>query len=66
LALEDFTYEEVEGAYRATFIDPGRKAVFTTAVGLGDDYQVRRCSAKEYYDKTGSIKYSIKLQMLKD
>ncbi|KAG2191846.1 hypothetical protein INT46_010558 [Mucor plumbeus] len=66
LTLEDFTYEEVEGVYRPVFIDPGRKAVFTAAVGLGDDHQVRRCSTKEYYDLTGSTKYSIKLQRLKD
>jgi len=66
LTLEDFTYEEVEGVYRPAFIDPGRKAVFTAAVGLGDDHQVRRCSTKEYYDLTGSTKYSIKLQRLKD
>ncbi|KAG2202838.1 hypothetical protein INT46_000497 [Mucor plumbeus] len=65
LTLEDFTYEEVEGVYRPVFIGPGQKAVFTAAVGLGDDHQVRRCSTKEYYDLTGSTKYSIKLQRLK-
>lgn len=66
ILLEDFTYDEVESVYRPAFIDPGRKAVFTAAVGLGDDHQVRRCSTKEYYDLTGSTKYAIKLQNLKN
>lgn len=66
LRLDDFSYDEVESVYRPAFIDPGRKSVFTAAVGLGDNHQVRRCSTKEYYDLTGSTKYAIKLQKLKN
>ncbi|KAI8967915.1 hypothetical protein BDF20DRAFT_880218, partial [Mycotypha africana] len=45
LTLEDFDYAEIESGYRPCFIDPGRKDVFTAAIGLDDEkHQVRRCS----------------------
>lgn len=66
LALEDLMSEGVESIHRPAFIDTRQKAVFTAAVGLGDDHQVRRCITKEYYDLTGPTKYSIRLQRLKD
>ena len=40
--------------------------MFTTAVGLGDDHQIPEFCTKEYYDLTGTTKYSISLQRLKD
>ncbi|GAA5814925.1 hypothetical protein MFLAVUS_008428 [Mucor flavus] len=52
LALKDFKYEEVERMYHPIFIDSGRKAV--------------RRSTKEYYNLTGSTKYSSRLQRLKN
>ncbi|KAI8971593.1 hypothetical protein BDF20DRAFT_885223, partial [Mycotypha africana] len=33
LTLEDFSYEEITANYRPTFVDPGRKTVFTAAIG---------------------------------
>ncbi|GAA5808947.1 hypothetical protein MFLAVUS_002347 [Mucor flavus] len=67
LALKDFEYEEVERMYHPIFIDPGRKAVYTAAIGLDTmDHQIRRCSTKEYYNLTGSTKYLSRLQRLKN
>lgn len=66
LALQDFQYQEVMDLYRPTFIDPGRKSVFTAVVGLGDKHQVRKCSTAEYYHLTGSTQYQKKLQRRKD
>jgi len=67
LVLEDFEYEEVERIYQPVFIDPGRKAVYTAAIGLDtSNHQIRQCSTKEYYNLTGSTKYSSRLQKLKD
>ncbi|KAI8977188.1 hypothetical protein BDF20DRAFT_941593, partial [Mycotypha africana] len=34
LALEEFSYDEVEDDYRPAFIDPGRRSIFTAAIGL--------------------------------
>ncbi|KAI8982385.1 hypothetical protein BDF20DRAFT_866649 [Mycotypha africana] len=48
LTLEDFDLAEIEAVYRPCFIDPGRKDVFTVAIGLDDEkHQVRRCSTKD-------------------
>jgi hypothetical protein len=67
LVLEDFEYEEIERIYQPVFIDPGRKAVYTAAIGLDtSNRQIRQCSTKEYYNLTGSTKYSSRLQKLKD
>ncbi|KAG2203207.1 hypothetical protein INT46_008991 [Mucor plumbeus] len=67
LVLEDFEYEEVERIYQPVFIDPGRKAVYTAVIGLDtSNHQIRQCSTKEYYNITGSTKYSSRLQKLKD
>ncbi|KAG2202343.1 hypothetical protein INT46_004668 [Mucor plumbeus] len=67
LVLEDFEYEEVERIYQPVFIDPGRKAVYTAAIGLDtSNHQIRQYSIKEYYNLTGSTKYSSRSQKLKD
>ncbi|KAK4510683.1 dTDP-fucopyranose mutase [Mucor velutinosus] len=67
LGIKDFTIEEVTQLYRPSFLDPGRKTVFTAAIGLDPDvHQVRRCTTKEYYHLTGSTVYAKKLQQEKD
>ncbi|ORE08370.1 hypothetical protein BCV72DRAFT_323947, partial [Rhizopus microsporus var. microsporus] len=66
LELEDFGLEEVKQAYQPMFLDPGRKSVFTAAIGLDTtNHQIRRCSTAEYYHRTGSTKYIKKLERLK-
>ncbi|KAL0076474.1 hypothetical protein F4703DRAFT_1883669 [Phycomyces blakesleeanus] len=53
--------------YRPSFLDPGRKTVFTAAVGLDpNEHQLRHCTTKEYYHLTGSTLYARKLQQEKD
>ncbi|KAI8970065.1 hypothetical protein BDF20DRAFT_889110, partial [Mycotypha africana] len=53
LTLENFSYEETTANYRPTFVDPGRKTVFTAAIGLETNrHEIRRCSTKEYYHMT--------------
>ncbi|KAI8969915.1 hypothetical protein BDF20DRAFT_826467, partial [Mycotypha africana] len=55
LKLEDFLYEEITANYRPAVVDPGRKTVFTAAIGLETErHEIRRCSTKEYYHMTGS------------
>jgi hypothetical protein len=55
LVLEDFEYEEVKRIHQPVFIDPGRKAVYTAAIGLDTrNHQIRQCSTKEYYNLIGS------------
>jgi hypothetical protein len=67
LSIKDFTVEEVTKLYRPSFLDPGRKTVFTAAIGLDpDENQIRRCTTKEYYHLTGSTVYAKKLQQEKD
>ena len=66
LTLDDFDYQEVEASYCPIFIDPGRKSVFTAAIGLKDAQQIRRCTIKEYYHLTGSTVYQKKLKKLKE
>jgi hypothetical protein len=67
LCLEDFTLEEVKQSYRTSFLDPGRKSVYTAVTGLNSqEHCVRRCSTKEYYHLTGSTVFSIELQKTKD
>lgn len=66
LALEDFEYEEIEKIYRPCFLDPGRKSVYTAAIGLNfKQHQLRRCTTKEYYHFTGSTSYLAKLEKKK-
>ncbi|KAI9473845.1 MAG: hypothetical protein EXX96DRAFT_320843 [Benjaminiella poitrasii] len=65
LLLDDFDLEEINADYLPIAIDPGRKSVFTAVTG-SDSREVKRCSIKEYYHLTGSIKYSVKLQRLED
>ncbi|KAI8981660.1 hypothetical protein BDF20DRAFT_818144, partial [Mycotypha africana] len=66
LTLEDFDYAEVESGYRPCFIDPGRRDVFTAAIGIDvTKHQVRSCSTKEYYHMTGSTRYSARLEKKK-
>ncbi|PHZ12739.1 uncharacterized protein RHIMIDRAFT_292050 [Rhizopus microsporus ATCC 52813] len=66
LELEDFGLEEVKQACQPMFLDPGRKSVFTAAIGLDTtNHQIRRCSTAEYYHRTGSTKYIKKLERLK-
>ncbi|KAI9267253.1 hypothetical protein EDC94DRAFT_602741, partial [Helicostylum pulchrum] len=49
------------------FLDPGRKSVYTAAVGLDlNEHQVRRCSTKKYYHLTGSTAYAVKQLKKKD
>ncbi|KAK4510235.1 protein transport protein S31 [Mucor velutinosus] len=53
--------------YRPSFLDPGRKTVFTAAIGLDPVvHQVRRCTTKEYYHLTGSTVHAKKFQQEKD
>ncbi|CEG73157.1 hypothetical protein RMATCC62417_08590 [Rhizopus microsporus] len=66
LELEDFDLEEVQQTYLPMFLDPGRKSVFTAAVGFDKaKHQIRRCSTAEYYHMTGSTKYMKKLEKTK-
>ncbi|ORE01021.1 hypothetical protein BCV72DRAFT_177730, partial [Rhizopus microsporus var. microsporus] len=66
LKLEDFGLEEAKQAYQPMFLDPGRKSVFTAAIGLDTaNHQIRRCSTAEYYHRTGSTKYIKKLERFK-
>ncbi|KAI8973180.1 hypothetical protein BDF20DRAFT_945378 [Mycotypha africana] len=66
LPLEDFSYNEVQDNYRPAFLDPGRRSVFTAAIGLDHNkHQVRSCFTKEYYHMTGSTRYAAKLEKKK-
>ncbi|KAI8968897.1 hypothetical protein BDF20DRAFT_916332 [Mycotypha africana] len=66
LTLEDFSYEEITANYRSAFVDPGRKAVFTAAIGLETErHEIRRCSTKEYYHMTGSTRINTELERKK-
>lgn len=65
-ALKDFNYEEIRNQYQPTFLDPGRKSLFTAVVGLEPAKQIRRASTKEYYHLTGSTVYSKKLESKKE
>ncbi|KAI8975064.1 hypothetical protein BDF20DRAFT_584843 [Mycotypha africana] len=61
LTLEDFSYDKVQDNYRPAFLDPGRRSVFTAAIGLDrNKHQVRSCSTKEYYHMTRSTRYAAK------
>ncbi|KAI8991496.1 hypothetical protein BDF20DRAFT_799237, partial [Mycotypha africana] len=52
--------------YRPCFIDPGRRDVFTAAIGIDvTKHQVRSCSTEEYYHMTGSTRYSARLEQKK-
>ncbi|ORE07450.1 hypothetical protein BCV72DRAFT_255864 [Rhizopus microsporus var. microsporus] len=67
LGVGDFSIEEVIQLYRTIFLGPGRKAVYTVAMGLdGGQHEIRRCITKEYYHLTGSTVYAKKLQQAKD
>lgn len=62
LSVSDFSIDEVTEMYRPSFIDPGRKTVFTAAMGLDlNHHEIRRCNTKEYYHLTGSTVYTKKL-----
>ncbi|PHZ15289.1 uncharacterized protein RHIMIDRAFT_271994, partial [Rhizopus microsporus ATCC 52813] len=66
LELEDFDLEEVNRNYQPMFLNPGRKSVFTAAIGLDKTkHQIRCCSTAEYYHMTGSTKHLKKLEKLK-
>ena len=66
LAPEDFDLKEVKQTYQPMFLGPGRKSVFTAAIGLDTtNHQIRRCSTAKYYHMTGSTKYIKKLEKLK-
>ncbi|KAI8967152.1 hypothetical protein BDF20DRAFT_902006, partial [Mycotypha africana] len=58
LTLDDFSLDEVDNTYLPITLDPRRKSVFTAAVGLEYNRQVRRCTKSEYYHMTGSTQYS--------
>jgi hypothetical protein len=67
LGVDDFSIEEVTQLYRTSFLDPGRKTVYTAAMGLDENqHEIRRCTTKEYYHLTGSTVYAKKLQQEKD
>ncbi|KAI8967584.1 hypothetical protein BDF20DRAFT_927974, partial [Mycotypha africana] len=66
LTLENFSYEEITANYRPAFVDPGRKTVFTAAIGLETErHEIRRCSTKEYYHMTGSTRINTELERKK-
>jgi len=66
LQLSDFNYQEVEQRYHPTFIDPGRKSVFTAARGLDiQNHTLMRCTIKEYYHYTRSTKLMAKQTKMK-
>ncbi|GAA5803769.1 hypothetical protein HPULCUR_009253 [Helicostylum pulchrum] len=55
LALEDFSRTEVEENFLPYTIDPGRKNIYTAAIGHNSkEHQVRRCSDLERRCYTGS------------
>ncbi|CEG80148.1 hypothetical protein RMATCC62417_14522 [Rhizopus microsporus] len=59
LGVDDFSIEEVTQLYRTSFLDPGRKTVYTAAMGLDENQrEIRRCTTKEYYHLTGSTVYA--------
>ncbi|KAI9487629.1 MAG: hypothetical protein EXX96DRAFT_615389 [Benjaminiella poitrasii] len=67
LGVNDFSMEEVAQLYRPSFLDSGRKTVYTAAMGLDQNqHEIRRCTTKEYYHLTGSSVYAKKLQQEKD
>lgn len=67
MGVKDFTLEEVEESFRPSFLDPGRKTVYTAAIGLhNNQHEIRRCTTKEYYHLTGSTVYSKLLKTRKD
>ncbi|KAI7906471.1 uncharacterized protein BX663DRAFT_420433, partial [Cokeromyces recurvatus] len=57
LTLSDFNMYEMKDTFVPISIDPGRKSVFTAAIGLESDKHIRRCTIKEYYHMTGSTRY---------
>ncbi|KAI8970261.1 hypothetical protein BDF20DRAFT_826325 [Mycotypha africana] len=65
LTLDDFSLDEVDNTYLPITLDPGRKSVFTAAIGLEYNRQVRRCTTSEYYHMAGSTKYCKKLNSIK-
>lgn len=65
ITLQDFNYDEVIKQYQPTFLDPGRKSLFTAVDGVESVKQVRKASTKEYYHLTGSTVYSKKLESRK-
>lgn len=67
ISVDDFSIKEVEHSYKPSFLDPGRKSVYTAVKGLSqNEHEIRRCSVKEYYHLTGSTVYSKRLQQEKD
>lgn len=66
LKITDFALEEVKQYYEPIFIDPGRTSVFTGAKGLDiKNHSLLRCSTKEYYHYTGSTKFAVAQNKLK-
>ncbi|KAI9467949.1 MAG: hypothetical protein EXX96DRAFT_511099, partial [Benjaminiella poitrasii] len=66
LVLEDFSLDEVDTMYQPMFLDPGRKSIFTAAIGMSpENHSIARCTTKEYYHFTGSIQHLKKLEKLK-
>ncbi|ORE12603.1 hypothetical protein BCV71DRAFT_280620 [Rhizopus microsporus] len=63
LGVDDFSIDEITQLYRTSFLYPGRKTVYTTAMGLDEDqHEIRRCTSKENYHLAGSMVYTKKLQ----
>lgn len=52
LGVDDFSIEVIQ-LYRTSFLDPGRKTVYTATMGLDENqHEIRRCIMKEYYHLT--------------
>jgi hypothetical protein len=48
LGVDDFSIEEVTQLYKTSFLDPGRKTVYTAAMSLDENqHEIRRCTTKE-------------------
>ncbi|KAL4214370.1 hypothetical protein AB4K20DRAFT_1880052, partial [Rhizopus microsporus] len=55
LGVNDFSIEEIIQLYRTSFLGPGRKTVYTAAMGLDESqHEIRRCTTKEYYHLTST------------
>lgn len=53
LGVDDFSIEEVIQLYRTSFLDPGRKTVYTATMGLDENqHEIRRFTTEEYYHLT--------------
>ncbi|KAI9266249.1 hypothetical protein EDC94DRAFT_493322, partial [Helicostylum pulchrum] len=66
LALEDFSRTEVEENFLPCTIDPGRKNIYTAAIGHNSkEHQVRRCSDSERRCYTGSRRRQAYVDKLK-